>query len=127
MTFREKILYHQIHPAKIAVDVITAVAAAVLLWQQHLLRAIAVGLAPPLLASLLVIQFADLEKLKQSALGRYVGRHMTPALELARLVGVFIFWDAAWYRSIFYCVVGLLVIAFAWARGALQGSKDQNA
>ena len=44
------------------------------------------------------------------------------ALEVARLVGVFIFWGAAWYRSVFYCSVGLLVIAFTWVRGALQGS-----
>jgi hypothetical protein len=83
MTFREKLLYHEVHPAKIIIDVTTALAAAVLLWQQHLLRAAAVGLAPPIIASL---------------------------------------WGAALYRSVFYCIVGLLVIALAWVRGALQGS-----
>ena len=122
MTFREKLLYHEVHPAKIIIDVTTALAAAVLLWQQHLLRAAAVGLAPPIIASLLVIQFANLERMKGSPLGRYIGRNMTPPLEVARLAGVFIFWGAAWYRSVFYCIVGLLVIAFAWVRGALQGS-----
>ena len=122
MTLRQKLLYHQVHPAKIIVDVTTALAAAVLLWQQHLLRAAAVGLAPPIIASLLVIQVANLEKVKQSPIGRYIGGNMTPPLEVARLAGMFIFWGAAWYRSIFYCSVGLLVIAFAWARGALQGS-----
>ena len=40
MTLREKLLYHQVHPAKIGIDVTTALAAAVLLWQQHLLRAV---------------------------------------------------------------------------------------
>jgi hypothetical protein len=122
MTLREKLLYHQVHPAKISIDVTTALAAAVLLWQQHLLRAVAVGLAPPIIASLLVIQFANLEKVKQSPVGGYVGRNMTLPLEVARLVGVFIFWGAAWYRSVFYCSVGLLVIGFTWVRGALQGS-----
>ena len=81
MTLREKLLYHQVHPAKISIDVTTAL-----------------------------------------AVGRYVGRNMTPPLKVARLVGVFIFWGAAWYRSVFYCSVGLLVIGFTWARGALQGS-----
>jgi hypothetical protein len=122
MTFREKLLYHQVHPAKIIIDVTTALAAAVLLWQQHLLRAAALGLAPPIIASLLVMQFANLEKVKQSPIGRYIGRNMTLPLEIARLAGVFIFWGAAWYRSVFYSIVGLLVIAFAWVRGALQGS-----
>jgi hypothetical protein len=122
MTPGEKLRYHHVHPAKLGTDVVFAIMAAVLLWQQHLLRAIAVGIAPPLIASLLVIRFADLEKLKQSPLGRYAGRHMTPAMEFLKVVGVFIFWGAAWYRSVFYCIVGLLVIAFAWVRGALQGS-----
>ena len=122
MTPREKLLYHQVHPAKMIIDVTTALAAAVLLWQQHLLRAAALGLAPPIITSVLVMQFANLEKVKRSPIGRYIGRNMTPPLEVARLAGVFIFWGAAWYRSVFYCSVGLLVIAFAWVRGGLQGS-----
>ena len=122
MTFGEKLRYHHVHPAKLGTDVVSAIVAAVLLWQQHLLRAIAIGLAPPIIASLLVIQFANVEKVTQTRLGRYVGRNMPMAMEFIKVVGVFIFWGAAWYRSVFYCIVGLLVIAFAWVRGALQGS-----
>jgi hypothetical protein len=122
MTLPEKLRYHHVHPAKLATDVVSAIVAAVLLWHQHLLRAIAIGLAPPIIVSFLVIRFANVETLTQTPLGRYVGRHMPMAMEVIKLAGVFIFWGAAWYRSIFYCSVGLLVIAFAWARGILQGS-----
>jgi hypothetical protein len=126
MTPGEKLRYHHVHPAKLGTDAVFAIMAAVLLWQQHLLRAIAVGIAPPLIASLLVIRFANLENMKQSPLGRYVGAHMTMAMECIKLIGVVMFWGAAWYRSVFYCVVGLLVIAFAWMRGRLSESSTRT-
>ena len=119
MNVREKLLYHQIHPAKLLIDVSTALIAAVLLWQQHLLRAIAVGIVLPVIASACVMWLADLEKLKQSEFGRYVAQSMTLPMEAARLFGVFVFWDGAWYRSESVCTVGLIVIALAWARGAI--------
>ena len=122
MTLREKLLYHHAHPVKLAVDVSSAAVAAWLLWNQHLLRAAAVGLGLPAIASLLVLQLADFERLKQSPLGRYVGTHMSLPLQVAAVAGAIIFAVAAWYRSIFYCIVGLLVVAFVWTRGLLRQS-----
>ena len=119
MTLRDKLLYHHIHPAKGATDAICAIAAAVLLWQQHLLRAIAVGFGPPIVVSLVVLQFANLEKLKESSLGRYVGRNMSATTDVVRVAGAFVFWGGAWYKSVFWCIVGLLIIAFVWVRGRL--------
>jgi hypothetical protein len=131
LSLREKLLYHHIHPAKMSVDVVAAIAAAVLLWQQHLLRAIAVGIVLPLAASAIVLTFADLGKLTQSRLGVYAGRNMTPAMEAAKIVGVFLSWGGAWYRSVMVCILGLLVIALAWGRDAilarLQGGRRPQA
>jgi hypothetical protein len=126
MTLREKALYHQIHPAKLVIDVSTAIVAAVLLWQQHLLRAIAVGIVLPVITSACVILFADLETQKQSRFGRYVAGSMTPPMEAARVFGVCLFWGGAWYRSVLVCTGGLLVIAIAWARGALFRTHSQG-
>jgi hypothetical protein len=42
------------------------------LWQRDLFLAIVVATVPPLVATELVLRFADLEALKQSALGGYV-------------------------------------------------------
>lgn len=122
MTLREKMLYHQLHPAKVVVDVSTAIAAAVLFWQQHVFRGVVVGLVPPIIASILVIRFVDLEHIKRSSFGRYAATYMTRPLEMTRLVGILVVWTAAWYRSGYYCVVGGLVIVFAWVRGALHES-----
>lgn len=127
MTLRDKLLYHQLHPAKLAVDISTAIAAAVLLWQQHLVRGLAIGLIPPVLASFIVIRYVDLEGVQQSSVGRYAARHMTRPLEIVRLAGMLIVWTAAWYGSGYYCVVGTLVIVFAWARGALKESGERGA
>jgi hypothetical protein len=122
MTLREKLLYHHAHPVKLAADVSAGALAAWLLWNQHLLRAGAIGLGLPALASLFVLQFADFERLKRSPLGRYVGTHMSLPLQVTAVVGVIIFAGAAWYRSIFYCVVGLAVVAFVWTRGLWRSS-----
>ena len=127
MTVRDKLLYHQLHPAKLAVDISTAIVAAVFFWQQHLFRGLAIGLVPPIVASILIIRFVDLERVKASWFGGYAARHMTRPLEIARLAGMAIVWTAAWYRSGYYCVVGTLVIIFAWARGALKESGERAA
>jgi len=122
MTLRDKLLYHHAHPAKLLVDVGCAVAASWLCWNQHVLRAVAVGLGPPALVSLLVLQFADVERVKESLLGRYVGTHMSLALHSTAIAGVVIAWLAALRHSIFYCTVGLLIVTFAWVRGPLHES-----
>jgi len=116
MTLREKLLYHHAHPAKLAVDICSAAVAAWLLWNQHLLRAAAIGLGPPAITSLLVLQFGDFERIRTSALGRYVGTYLSLPHQIAAVAGVVIVWGAAWYRSTLYCIVGLLVVALAWSR-----------
>ena len=122
MTLRDRLLYHHAYPVKLFVDIVSAFAAAWLFWGQHVLRALLVGLVPPALASMIVLQFVDLERVKQSPVGRYVTRHMSLPLHITAVAGVVILWLAAWYRSIFYCVVGLLIVTFAWVRGPLHES-----
>jgi len=124
MTFREKLRYHHTHPAKLIVDASAVIAAAVLLWQQHLLRAIAVGIVLPAMASACMILFANLEKQKNSRLGRYAADNMTAPMQAVHAFGVLVFWGGAWYRSIRYCLVGLLVITLAWRRGTLFKTRS---
>ena len=124
MTLREKLLYHKIHPAKLLVDVSTLIAAAVLLWQQHLLRAIAVGIVLPGMASACVILLADLQKQKDSRFGRYVAANMTWPVQAAHGFGVMLFWGGAWYQSALVCILGLLVIALAWGQGAYFNTRS---
>jgi len=122
MTLRDKLLYHHAYPAKLIVDFTCALVAMWLCWNQHLIRAAVVGLGPPALASVAVVRFVDLDRVKNSPVGRYVGRHMSLTLHNTAVAGVVIAWLAALRHSIFYCAVGLLIVTFAWVRGPLRKS-----
>ncbi len=116
MTRREKLIYRHEHSAKLVVDAIAAVVAAVLLWQQHLIRATAVGLLVPAIASACVLWFADLETLKELRFRRSEARTVTSTMLLVRMAGVFVIWGGAWYRSVLVCLAGLVVIALTLVR-----------
>ncbi len=77
MTFREKQLYHQIHPLKLATDISAEIVSLYLFWKRKLLAGLLVALVPPVIASALIMRLVDLEKYKQSAFGKYVRSYMT--------------------------------------------------
>ncbi len=87
MTFREKALYHQIHPAKLATDILCEPVSLYFFWRHALWLGLGSHFLPPILASVLVVALADLEPLKASPVGRYIGRRMTRPVEAARLAG----------------------------------------
>jgi hypothetical protein len=119
MTIQEKVLYHQIHPLKLAPDWGTGALAFYLLWRHRLWLALLVMFVPAIVVSGALIQRADLEPYKQSAFGRYVARSMTPSMQGVRLAGNGIMMLGAWYRRPALLVGGLLVILFGWMRGVL--------
>jgi len=120
MTVREKVLYQQVHLLTLIADGVGFAAGAALLWHQHLLRAMAIGLGLPIAASVTVMWCVNLERLAQSRSGRYVARYMTPWTVVARVIGVFVAWEGAWYQSAFWCCVGMLIVVLVWARGVLD-------
>ncbi len=119
MTNAEKTLYHQIHPAKLATDWGTGVLALFLLWQHQWIAAALVALIPPVLATLLVMRYADLEKQKNSAFGHYLLKSMTRWAETLRFMGYALMGTGAWVHLVWMVVVGLLVIVFAWTNGLI--------
>ena len=119
MTFQEKLLYHQIHWAKLTVDAVTALASTMFLWTGALDAFWIVFLAPSVVASLLVIAFADLEALKASAFGDYVKRYMPKWAQGARIAGQVLIWLSAWTHDLFGITLGVGIIAAAWGYGGL--------
>ena len=117
MTLSDRILFHQIHAAKLVTDAIAAVLSLYYLWRHDLSLAIVAATVPPLIATPLVLRFADLEALKQSTLGAYVKRHMTPPMQLLRVCGFLVMAVAAWYHAPLAILAGLAVIAGAWLKG----------
>jgi hypothetical protein len=119
MTLNDRILFHQIHPAKFATDAGAATLCLYFLWQRDLSLAIVVAMVPPLIASGLVLRFADLEALKRSALVLYVGRYMTPTMQVLRVCGFLAMAAGAWYHAPLAILGGLGAVAAGWLKGVI--------
>jgi hypothetical protein len=117
MNLRDKVLYHQIHPAKLATDISASVVSLYLFWQHWLAWGLVVTFVPPVIASTLIMRFVDLMRYKESAAGRYLGKYMTQGAQAVRAIGAVIMAVAAWYRLVWVIVAGLVLILAAWLYG----------
>lgn len=124
MTLRERALYHQIHPAKLATDILAEPVSLYFFWRHDLAIGLATHFLPPIIASALVMRLADLEPAKASPLGRYIGRHMTRTVEGARLAGDLVMVAGAWLHAWWLIAFGLAVVAGAWLSGRVVGSRQ---
>jgi hypothetical protein len=122
MNLKEKYLYHQIHPLKLFTDIGAAFGSLYLLWRHQLAFALAVMLAPPLLVSFLFMRYADLERYRQSAFGKYIARSMSHAMEAVRLAGMAVTALGAWHQSVWIIVAGSAIVLFGWLRGKITNS-----
>jgi len=95
MTRAERLLYHQIHPLKLLTDVTTSFASTWLLWQARWVPALVVAFAPSVLVTVLLLRRADLDRLRDSRLGRYVSTFMTRRVEALRFGGQLVMWAGA--------------------------------
>lgn len=87
MDFRGKKLYHQIHPLELATDIGVTPFSLYFVWKRRVLPALLVGFVPPLVVSLAMLKWTpNLQKMKRSVFGRYIKKHMTPFVELTRLL-----------------------------------------
>jgi hypothetical protein len=125
MTLREKILYHQIHPAKLLTDCATSFASSWLLWEARWTEAGLVAFLPSITATLILLFFVQLERFRDTPLGHYVHRTMTRKIEAARLAGQVVVWGGAVAHILWIVPVGYFVIVLAWANG-LWGSNLAN-
>ena len=119
MTSKEKILYHQIHPLKLSTDISVSIFTTYLLWHHNVVWFLIFCLAPSAIASFLIIKFVNLEKLKESLLGKYIEKYMTSIIEAIRMTGQIIVWIAGWYHLPFLIVIGCLIVIAAWCKGLL--------
>jgi hypothetical protein len=117
MDFGEKVLYHQIHPAKLAADVGASLVSTFLMWRRRFVAAMLAAFIPATIASVLVIRYADLEKRKRSPFGRYIGRYMNRRVEAWRFFGQVVVWVGAWYRVGKLVPIGVAIVVAAWASG----------
>lgn len=124
MTPQERALYHQIHPLKLATDISAEFVSDYFFWKHRLLAGLFVVFIPPVIASTLITQLADLEKYKQSAFGRYIHTYMTPTVVAVRILGTVITHVGAWYRKPALIPLGLATALLGWLRGILLPGKS---
>jgi hypothetical protein len=117
MTSQERLLYHQIHPLKLATDWSTAFVALYPTWHHAPLPAAVIAILPSVVVTLALIRFADLEWLKASAFGAYLRRHMTRTVEGVRFAGFGVMLVAAWQHRAWAIALGVAIILLAWAHG----------
>jgi len=98
LTFRERVLYHQIHPAKLFTDIATALVAIDLFSRHQLVPGLIIALLPPLLVSAVLVQ--------EGNLGRYRSSQM-----------------ASWHHVPAGIYGGLALVAICWANGLFRDAR----
>jgi hypothetical protein len=125
MTLEEKILYHQIHPLKLAADIACEPVSLYWFWQRKLLLGMAAHFVPPVAASLALIRYAKLEVYKDSAAGAFMRRHMSRTVEGIRFAGDIVMVLGAWFREPPWIVLGLAVVVLAWSSGLVGKPRSK--
>lgn len=117
MTSSEKVLYQQIHPAKLLTDFGTSFASAWLLWEARWAYAALVALLPSIAVTVALVRFADLERYRRTSLGGYVARHMPARAVGGRIAGQLLVWGGAAAHVPWLLPFGYFVIVLAWLNG----------
>jgi hypothetical protein len=73
----------------------------------------------PVIGSLVVLRFADIDRLAQRSAGRYVLQHMPPWMVAIRLAGDTVTVIGAWQRRPVYLALGVLSVVIGWSHGLL--------
>ena len=123
MTLQEKVLYHQVHPLKLGTDITAAVVSTYFFWVHNLALGLITGFVPPVVMSTLLLSTQDFAWIRDSAVGRYLKRSMTHAMEAVRLAGTLPMIFGAWYHLPWLIALGLPIILFGWLRGLIFSRK----
>jgi hypothetical protein len=119
VTLREKQLYHQVHPLKLATDIGASVVSTAFFWIHSPWLGLATMFGPPIAVSSVMLATMDFSRIRDSALGRYLKWEMTPAMQALRLAGTVPMVYGAWVHQPLAIAFGLLVVLFGWLRGLI--------
>jgi hypothetical protein len=126
MQLDEKVLVHQVHPAKVAADVTASVVSNVLLWRGRPKAGLAVRVVLPMAGSGIVLAVADLEALAQAKRGQYVLAHMPASAQAVRLAGDALMGLGAHRRSVALLALGAVVIVTGWSHAVWPQARSRT-
>ena len=122
----DRVILHQVHPVKLAADISASAISNILLWQHRLGAALSVRYLLPAAGSALVLQFGDVDALRETPQGRYVLAHMPPSAMAVRLTGDAIMAWGSWRRSPKLIGIGIAVIVAGWSHGLVEPEPDET-
>jgi hypothetical protein len=122
----DRVVLHQVHPVKLAADISASAISNVLLWQHRLGPALWMRFLVPAAGSALVLQFGDVDSLRETPHGRYVLAHMPPSSMAVRLTGDAIMAWGSWRRSPKLIGIGIAVIVAGWSHGLMEPEADET-
>jgi SNF family Na+-dependent transporter len=99
ISLRERTLYHQILPVKLAVDVTSGLLST---W------------LPSITISTFMLSAMDFSRQRDSAFGRYITLHMTRVAEAVRMSGQIAMWIGGWRHATWMIVIGFIVVILGW-------------
>jgi hypothetical protein len=120
MSFAERALYHQIHPAKLFADIATALIGIDLFWRHALVPGLIIAVLPPVLVSAVLLREANLERYRSSPMGAYLRRFMPQWVQAVRLFGVAVAFYASWHHLPAGIYGGIALVAVCWANGLFR-------
>lgn len=109
----ETYLLHQAHPLKLAADWAAGLGSLYFFWHHEVAIPIGILLLPPIVASILIVKFVDVAKMRNLKLSK-AAKNMTLAIEAVRLLGMAAMIFSAWYHQPLGIVFGLAIILSAW-------------
>jgi hypothetical protein len=122
LSLKDKILYHQIHPLKLAADIGCEPVSLYYFWHHEILLGLSTHFIPPIAATLLVVRYANLEPYKNSKAGVYLQRHMSTGVQTVRFLADLAMIAGAWLHQPLLIAAAALVIVGAWCRGLVRKS-----
>ena len=129
MNRHDRLVLHQLHPLKLATDILVTVPSTRLIWQHRFILGALSAFVPAILVSLLLLETSAFElRLNRLAATRWGAAGllgMTGTMQCLRLVGLTVVWWGAWQHHWLILVAGLAIVLGGWLptfrayRGAL--------
>jgi hypothetical protein len=80
--------------------------------------------ALPAVGSAIVLSSTDVERLRDTAAGRYILANMSPAAVAVRLAGDVVMAGGSWFRRPPLIALGLLIVAAGWSEGLVRYTRE---
>jgi hypothetical protein len=117
VTRKERERYHQLHPAKLAVDWGAAIIAGVLLWKRQPLAAVIVGFVPSIVVTLIFLSGrfdGALGAVRSRPLAESIALRLSARVNTLRFAGLAVSWAGCWFHVWWLIPLGVVVILVAW-------------